>query len=71
MVAGLALGAGLFLPGTRVHGMMVDSEPFDRITADLVRETAALLEADAAEGTAAVEIDWEALAEVLDGKNVG
>lgn len=27
-----------------------------------------LLEADAAEGTAAVEIDWEALAEVLDGK---
>lgn len=45
-MAGLALGAKLFLPGTRVHGMMVDDEPFERITVSLMRETAALLEAD-------------------------
>ena len=43
-MAGLALGAKLFLPGTRVHGMMVDSDPFDIITPALMRETAALLE---------------------------
>ncbi|MCR4936332.1 MAG: D-cysteine desulfhydrase family protein [Oscillospiraceae bacterium] len=43
-MAGLALGAKLFLPGTRVHGMMVDTEPFDRITPALMREAAALLE---------------------------
>ena len=47
-MAGLALGAQLFLPGTRVHGMMVDNEPFDMITPQLMRETAALLEADVA-----------------------
>ena len=46
-MAGLALGARLFLPETKVHGMMVDSEPFDRITPALMRETAELLEADA------------------------
>ena len=45
-MAGLALGAKLFLPGTLVHGMMVDKEPFDRITPALMRDTAALLEAD-------------------------
>ena len=45
-MAGLALGAKLFLPGTRVHGMMVDREPFDRIMPQLIREAAALLEAD-------------------------
>ncbi len=43
-MAGLALGAKLFLPGTKVHGMMVDSDPFDQITPALMRETAALLE---------------------------
>jgi D-cysteine desulfhydrase family pyridoxal phosphate-dependent enzyme len=43
-MAGLALGAKLFLPGTRVHGMMVDTDPFDQITPALMRETAALLE---------------------------
>lgn len=43
-MAGLALGAKLFLPGTKVHGMMVDTDPFDRITPTLMRETAALLE---------------------------
>ena len=43
-MAGLALGAKLYLPGTRVHGMMVDTDPFDEITVALMRETAALLE---------------------------
>ena len=43
-MAGLALGAKLFLPGTKVHGMMVDRDPFDRITPALMREAAALLE---------------------------
>ena len=47
-MAGLALGAKLFLPETRVHGMMVDTDPFDEITPRLMREAAALLEADAA-----------------------
>ncbi|MBQ2991075.1 MAG: D-cysteine desulfhydrase family protein [Clostridia bacterium] len=45
-MAGLALGAKLFMPGTRVTGMMVDSDPFDVITLSLMREAAALLEAD-------------------------
>ena len=44
-MAGMALGAKLFLPGTKVHGMMVDTDPFDEITPRLMRETAALLEA--------------------------
>ncbi len=43
-LAGLALGAKLFLPGTRVCGMMVDTDPFDEITLQLMREAAALLE---------------------------
>lgn len=43
-MAGLALGAKLFLPGTIVHGMMVDTDPFDRITPALMREAAELLE---------------------------
>ena len=46
-MAGMALGAKLFLPGTRVHGMMVDTDPFDEITLRLMREAAALLESDA------------------------
>ena len=45
-MAGLALGAKLFLPQTRVHGMLVDTDPFDEITPRLMRETEALLEAD-------------------------
>ena len=45
-MAGLALGAKLFLPGTRVHGMMVDSDPFEEITLRLMREAAALMEAE-------------------------
>ena len=43
-MAGLALGAKLFLSGTTVHGMMVDTDPFDEITPALMRETAELLE---------------------------
>ena len=42
-LAGLALGAKLFLPGTKVCGMMVDTDPFDEITPRLMRESAALL----------------------------
>ena len=43
--AGLSLGAKLFLPGTKVCGMMVDTDPFDVITPRLMTEAAALLEA--------------------------
>lgn len=45
-MAGLTLGAKLFLPGTRVTGMMVDRDPFEEITVRLMREAAALLETD-------------------------
>ena len=44
-MAGLALGAKLFLPGAKVHGMTVDTDPFEVITPRLMREAAALLEA--------------------------
>ena len=49
-MAGLALGAKLFLPGSRVWGMMVDTDPFETITPALMREAAALLEAELAIG---------------------
>ena len=45
-MAGLSLGAKLSLPGTKVFGMMVDTDPFDRITPALMCEAASLLEAD-------------------------
>ena len=45
-MAGVALGAKLFMPNTRVTGMMVDTDPFDRITVELMRDAAALLHAD-------------------------
>ena len=45
-MAGMALGAKLFLPGARVHGMMVDREPFDEITPALMKAAAELLEAE-------------------------
>ncbi len=45
-MAGLALGAKLYMPDTRVTGMMVDDDPFDQITVKLMREAAALLQAD-------------------------
>ena len=44
--AGTALGAMLYLPDTKVSGMMVDDDPFDVIVPQLMRETAALLEWD-------------------------
>ena len=49
-MAGLALGAKLYMPGARVTGMMVDNDPFDVITVRLMREAAALLGADIAVG---------------------
>lgn len=45
-MAGLALGAKLYMPGTRVTGMLVDTDPFLEITVRLMREAAALLDAD-------------------------
>ena len=54
--AGLALGAKLFLPRTRVTGMMVDTDPFDVITLDIMRRTAALLEADIDLGPADIHL---------------
>jgi len=42
--AGTALGARLFLPGTRVTGMEVDTDPFEIIVPELMRGTAKLLE---------------------------
>ena len=43
-MAGLALGAKLYLPDTRVTGMMVDTDPFEEITLRLMREAAALMD---------------------------
>ncbi|MDY3281995.1 1-aminocyclopropane-1-carboxylate deaminase/D-cysteine desulfhydrase [Dysosmobacter sp.] len=48
--AGVALGTKLLLPETRTIGMMVDSDPFDQITPEIMRGTARLLEADVAIG---------------------
>lgn len=45
-MAGLALGAKLFMPACRVTGMMVDTDPFDEITPRLMREAAAILNVD-------------------------
>ena len=42
-MAGLALGAKLYMPHARVTGMMVDDDPFEEITVRLMREAAALL----------------------------
>ncbi len=44
--AGTALGARLFLPGTKVTGVMVDDDPFDEITPGIMTEAAKLLELD-------------------------
>lgn len=44
--AGTILGASLYLPGTHVMCSMVDSDPFDVIVPQLMREAAELLEAD-------------------------
>ena len=45
-MAGLALGAKMYLPTTQVYGMMVDTDPFDRIVPGLMREAAELLHAE-------------------------
>ena len=45
-MAGLTLGAKLFMPEARVTGMMVDTDPFEEITVRLTHEAAALLGAD-------------------------
>ena len=42
--AGTALGARLFLPGARVTGVEVDTDPFDIIVPELMRGAAELLE---------------------------
>lgn len=42
-MAGLALGAKLFMPEAKVTGMMVDDDPFEEITVRLMREAASLL----------------------------
>lgn len=44
--AGTALGARIFLPGTKVTGMMVDDSDFQRIVPKLMRATAELLDYD-------------------------
>lgn len=45
-MAGLALGAKLFMPSCRVTGMMVDTDPFLEITVRLMKEAAGILKAD-------------------------
>ena len=45
-MAGLTLGAKLYMPEARVTGMMVDTDPFEEITVRLTREAAALLGTD-------------------------
>ena len=42
--AGVALGAKLFLPGTKVFGICVDTDPFPQIVLDLMQKAAQLLE---------------------------
>lgn len=44
--AGVALGAKLYMPGTKTVGVMVDSDPFDEITPAIMRETVALMDAN-------------------------
>ena len=46
--AGIALGARLYMPETKVTGVMVDDDRFDIITPQIMREAAALLGADIA-----------------------
>ena len=44
--AGVALGTMLYMPETRVTGMAVDTDPFEKIVPALMRQTAELLEWD-------------------------
>ena len=56
--AGLTLGAKLFLPGTVSVGIGVCDDPFEAISLDLMRETAALLEADVPVDPADIRIHY-------------
>ena len=56
--AGLTLGAKLFLPGTASVGIGVCDDPFEAISLDLMRETAALLEADVPVEAADIHIHY-------------
>lgn len=56
--AGLTLGAKLFLPGTVSVGIGVCDDPFEAISLDLMRETAALLEADVPVEAADIHIHY-------------
>ena len=44
--AGVAMGAKLFMPDTRVIGLMVDTDPFEEITTNIMKDLAAMLELD-------------------------
>ena len=44
--AGVAMGAKLFMPDTKVIGMMVDTDPFEEITTNIMKDMAKLLELD-------------------------
>jgi 1-aminocyclopropane-1-carboxylate deaminase/D-cysteine desulfhydrase-like pyridoxal-dependent ACC family enzyme len=44
--AGTALGAQIFLPGARVTGMEVDTDPFEDIVPELIQGAADLMELD-------------------------
>ncbi|MBQ1418502.1 MAG: pyridoxal-phosphate dependent enzyme, partial [Firmicutes bacterium] len=44
--AGVAMGAKLFMPNTKVIGMMVDTDPFEEITTNIMKGLAELLELD-------------------------
>ena len=44
--AGVAMGTKLFMPDTQVIGMMVDTDPFEEITTNIMKDLAALLELD-------------------------
>ena len=44
--AGVALGAMLYMPGTKTTGVMVDNDDFSSITSGIMKRTAALLDAD-------------------------
>jgi len=56
--AGLTLGAKLFLPGTRSIGIGVCDDPFEAISLELMKGTAALLEADVPVEPSDIEIHY-------------
>ena len=54
--AGVCLGAKLYMPDTKTTGIMVDTDDFAVITSDIMRKTAALLDADLEIGTEDVHL---------------